>query len=133
MKSSVFLSKYMYKFYRLIVAHKKILALITVIFDLFYFTHTDPRTSVFVVALFGYMLSLLSIYIVCSLALRTLMALGVVESVHQWIPEAVSFLFFVFLVMESVGQLTLTDVIVFIFISVIGYFYYTRISSNQSL
>lgn len=123
----------MYKFYRLIASHKKILALIIVILDLFYFTHTDPETSIFVVALFGYVLSLLSIYIVCSSALKLLMALGIVESAHQWITEVVSLLLFVLLVMESVGQLTLTDVIVFMFISVIGYFYYTRISSNQSL
>lgn len=108
------------------------LAFSTFILDIFFFINTNPnRGSIFIVLL-GYILLLMTIYVLCVIGAKFLLIFNLVDSINKKTITRFSLFLWLLVIIQSIGQLSVLDWALFILISLISYFYFIRVQSTRN-
>lgn len=111
--------------------HKKFASLVLLLSDILFFILTSPDNSSLFVMVIAFSLVFGSLYVGCRLVFSILRSLGYLKVIRKWVREALTVLIFIFIIMQSVGQLSIVDALALIPVSIVGYFYYSFISGQK--
>lgn len=84
-----------------------------------------------VLMVFAFMLVLGTCYLFCYSVFYLLKRLGYIANGKAWLRISFTLFIFILLIMQSIGQLSIRDVIALILIGVVGYFYYSYIGVKK--
>ena len=100
--------------------------------DVLFFILSDPAKLAVPFMIFGFLLIGANVYLICRFAGRILAELGLIKSSRRWAVALVSLFINVMIILQSMGQLSLRDIIALIPLVLVTYFYFTRVSSRPS-
>jgi len=106
--------------------HKKFTSLAVILSDFLFFCLTNPHRLSAVFMAVGFLLALITLNLICSLVIIFLRQFRGMSNPRGWARWAISGFAFILLVMQSIGQLSIKDIVVLIPLVFGIYFYYIR-------
>ena len=102
-----------------------------IIGDILFFSNTNPSPATLPLMIMGFLLIFTSFYIIFRLGFKLLRVIGFFELHRRWVIEFLAGSFFILIILQALGQLTFKDIAALVPVAIIGYFYYTYISSQK--
>ena len=112
--------------YLFLKQHKKLTSLVVILCDFLFFCLTNPNKLSVAFLVVGFLLALATLNLICSLVIILIRQFRGMRKLKNWTKWAISGFAFILLVMQSIGQLSIKDIVVLIPLVFGIYFYYIR-------
>jgi hypothetical protein len=112
--------------------NKVLLTAVLFLGDGLFFILSDPHRLSPIFLTLGFVLLGATIYVICRFAAWLLKSIGLLNHTRRWVLATVSLAIFLLMVLKAMGQLSGFDVLAVILLSLVAYFYYTRVGKIKT-